>query len=426
MKKVVLILMLMLSIIALGETKEEPIEPNFKPYIFNLKQLRITWLDGSINSGDKVEIRIYDNMNLEENENFKREEFIESWSDYYDITYNFNYGEDYFIKITVNNKKTYLLKTNAYSGKPLDEQIFLFKNNDNYAFNKVISKKGLFIATTANGKLRIRNMKGHLISEFSGFTEWDDDIKIEEFNPNKEEELFIIDNKYKKITVVNILNQNVIEDYDNRGVEIEKVLFSDNIDYFVTVEKKNGNKVFSLWKRGNKNAKFTKTGNNFTIIKCFKDYILYLEGDNIMKCDFEGNSSKLFSIERYKPRYCSFGNGISDGVYNENKRTFLLSFDEKIYEIDLTGNLLNNFTLKKYGIPQLFGGEYYNEQFIENGDKLIICEENEAYIFDTEKYNLINILDEKYWDDEMEVSDNGIVLSGDGTYNSDIKLSVFY
>lgn len=416
MKKVVLILMLMLSIIALGETKEEPIEPNFKPYIFNLKQLRITWIDGSINRGDKVEIRIYDNMNLEENENFKREEFIESWSDYYDITYNFNYGEDYFIKITVNNKKTYLLKTNAYSGKPLDEQIFLFKNNDNYAFNKVISKKGLFIATTANGKLRIRNMKGHLISEFSGFTEWDDDIKIE-FNPNKEEELFIIDNKYKKITVVNILNQNVIEDYDNRGVEIEKVLFSDNIDYFVTVEKKNGNKVFSLWKRGNKNAKFTKTGNKFTVIKCFKDYILYLEGYNIVKCDFDGNSTKLFSVEKYY----SYENKISDGVYNENKKTILLAFNEKIFEIDLKGNILNSFTLK---IEGMFSS-YHNEYFIENGDKLILCETIKMYIFDTEKYNLINILDNRYWENEFGVSNNGIILSGDGNYD-DVKLSAFY
>lgn len=415
MKKLVLVLMLIFSIIAVGATKEETIEPNFKPYIFNLKQLRITWIDGSINRDDKVEIGIYDNMNFEENENFKREEF-HSNSDYYNISYNFNYGEDYFIKIIVNNKKTYLLKTNAYSGKPLADNIFLFNSTDNRAYDKAISKKGMFVATAANGKLRIRNMKGNLLSEFSGFSEWDGHIKIE-FNPNKEEELFIIDNKYEKITVVNILTQNVTEEYDNRGVNTEKILFSDNADYFVTVERKDYNKVFSLWKRGNTNAKFTKTGNKFTVIKCFKDYILYLEGYNIMKCDFEGNSTKLFSIEKYY----SYENKISDGVYNENKKTILLAFNEKIYEIDLKGNILNNFTLK---IEGMFS-EYHNEHFIENGDKLILCETIKMYIFDTEKFNLINILDKKYWENEFEVSDNGIILSGDGSC-TDIKLSAFY
>ena len=359
MKKIVFLFLLFCSVLAFGATKEEPIEPNFKPYIFNLKQLRITWIDGSIKSGDKVEIRIYDNMNLEENENFKREEFVESWDNKYDITYNFNYGEDYFIKIVINNKKTYLLKTNAYSGKPLDEKIFLFHSEENRAFDKAISKTGLFIATAANGKLRIRNMKGHLISEFSGFSKNQNDIEIV-FNPNKENELFIIDNEYKKITVVNTMTQNVIEEYDNRGVDINKILFSDNTDYFVTIERKDYGKVFSLWKRGNKNAKFTKTRNNFTIIKCFKDYILYLEGYNIMKCDFDGNSKTLFSVEKYKWQYFMYNNGISDGVYNENKKTFLLSFDEKIYEIDLKGSILNCFSLEKEGITLNHGNEYYN------------------------------------------------------------------
>lgn len=327
MKKIVFLFLLFCSVLAFGATKEEPIEPNFKPYIFNLKQLRITWIDGSIKSRDKVEIRIYDNMNLEENENFKREEFVyDSWKIYYDITYNFNYGEEYFIKIIINNKKTYLLKTNAYSGKPLSENIFLFYSEENRAFDKAISKTGLFIATAANGKLRIRNMKGNLLSEFSGFSNFYDKIDLE-FNPNKENELFIVDNEYRKITVVDTMTQNVIEEYDNRGIEVKSILFSDNEDYFVTVEKKNYSKVFSLWKRGNKNAKFTKTGDKFTVIKCFKDYILYLEGDDIMKCDFEGKSTKLFSVEKYY----SDRNGISDGVYNENKKTFLLSFGTKIF-----------------------------------------------------------------------------------------------
>ena len=111
---------------------------------------------------------------------------------------------------------------------------------------------------------------------------------------------------------------------------------------------------------------------------------------------------------------------------NENKKTFLLSFDEKIYEIDLKGSILNCFSLEKEGITLNHGNEYYNEQFIENGDKLILCQGQKIYIFDTEKYNLINILDNKYWNNGMEVSDNGIILFGDGYENCDVKLSVFY